>query len=322
MKENKQKEGKKIGVGIVTLIVLMILLVTGCTTADISDLSYNFKQGVTEMHMKQLENAPPKQVYPNSNFKVVVEVDNQGAYPISIAENGLRISGYLDKYFSFERAFDQEDTINYPLEGRSLTNPSGDKILVEFDGKAKQLFENAVEYNGKYFLKAEYSSKVEFVDTICINPNLYSVYDSGCEIQNQKSYSGQGAPIAITKLEEITIPGVASQIEFQVEVRNLGQGRLKKLTLNKATLGGEELVCIFTGSNSESGTGMKEIMFQSSQDIGGREQALIVCDKIVRERSSYPTTLFLDLSYDYVLEQQYNLKIVNPNYNANLNTYS
>ena len=43
MKENKQKEGKKIGVGIVTLIVLMILLVTGCTTADISDLSYNFK---------------------------------------------------------------------------------------------------------------------------------------------------------------------------------------------------------------------------------------------------------------------------------------
>ena len=71
--------------------------------------------------------------------------------------------------------------------GRSLTNPAGEKTFLEFEGTAGKPLQNAEKYLGQFSLNVNYDSSIEFADTICINPNLYEVYDSGCKVEDKKS---------------------------------------------------------------------------------------------------------------------------------------
>ncbi|MBU1632346.1 MAG: hypothetical protein KJ580_04000, partial [Nanoarchaeota archaeon] len=173
---------------IIISLIALVISTLGCKSSSVGDKAgqYNFKQGVAELKLSLLDNAPPEKIYPNSNFKIVVEVDNPSAYDIT--DGRINIVGIDEKYF---QVYPFEQNINF-LEGRNLANPSGDKTFIEFDGTAGQLFQNAEEYTANFFLMAKYRSKVEFVDTVCISPNFYDVYDSGCKVEGKKSYSGQG----------------------------------------------------------------------------------------------------------------------------------
>lgn len=272
---------KKINIFLVLLMCTSILL--GCdSSGDERRLDYNFKQGYGGLNIRLLENAPPEKVFPYSDFKIIIEVDNQGAYDIT---NGyVTILGLDEKYFQIypsEQSFDD-------LLGKSLTSPAGDKRFVEFDGSSGELFQGAEEYVGNYFLKVSYDSEFEFVDTVCINPNLYAVYDAGCEVKD-KRYSGQGAPVAIIEVEEIISPGRSA--EFRLLLENKGKGDLKKVFLTEARLGADELDCEFKNAGADK----KQMNFTSDN-----KQAGIVCRKnFIGGQGSFTTSLLIRFKYEY-----------------------
>jgi len=177
---------------------------------------------------------------------------------------------------------------------------------VEFSGQAGKLFQGTEEYNQNYYLITKYNSKVDFTETVCINTNTYQVYNPGCEVQNRNTYSGQGAPVAITQMDELVTPGSGAAVEFRFRIENKGssmmggsEGRVGRLNLNDARLGNEQLFCKFVGSSDAKSVVM------------GNNQEILVCKKPVRELNSFTTTLVLSLSYDYEVTQEMQLTISN-----------
>lgn len=281
----------KIALPFLILLAFLVFLLAGCEKGE-TEMSYNFKQGIAEASFKLMKNAPPEKIYPDSNFMLVVEVDNPAAYDVN--DGKISIVGLDDKYFNVYPL-----TQNFGLlAGRSFLNPSGEKKMIEFDGYSGELFQNAREYTGPFFLQGTYHSTMEFADTVCLNPNRYQVYDGGCQVEERKTYAGQGAPLAVTEIEEIISPG--SEVEFRVQLKNKGRGKVTSVRLTSASLGGKELPCEFPDSLDK-----KEITMKRDE-----QEVRLVCRSFLRSFNSYVTSLALGFSYDYEFRQEHRLKIV------------
>jgi hypothetical protein len=276
-------------------LVIIFLLLIGCSKSVGRTGQVNFKQGISELSLSFLENAPPENIYPDSEFSIVVKLENQAAY--GLTEGSLKMVGLDEKYF-FVTPTEQSLRV---LEGRSLANPDGDKEFVEFSGRSGGLFQNAEKYTGNFFMKVDYNSEMEFSDTVCINANVYDVYDSGCKVEQFKSYSGQGAPLAITKMEEIVGYGGSSPTEFRFTLKNRGNGKVGNVIVRSAFIGGKELPCQFKGVE---GIGTS-ISFKED-----KQEATLVCKKLMSQQGSYETAMSLKFVYDYSIKQKHTLTLV------------
>lgn len=274
------------------------LFIISCSGSDSDRLAQtNFKQGSGGVEVTFLENAPPEVIYPGADFKIVLDIANLAAYDVL---NGyVKIVGVNHDYFAIQ-PLEQYVAV---LDGRSMTNPEGGREFVEFLGRSGTLFLNAQERVEPYIVKFRFDSTVEFGDSVCINSKLYEVYDAGCQVETSKSYSGQGAPLGIGSLEEIIIPGDNAAVEFRLHVENLGSGEVGKVVMGKGLLGGEEIGCYF--QEADEIKKVNEVTFAQK-----RQSATIVCKKYLTDTRSYTTTLSVDLSYDYKMEQEGQLRLV------------
>lgn len=272
---------------------LVMLFVVSCGPQLPKAGQFNFKQGIAEPQLRLLDGAPPEKIYPNSNFKVVVNLDNQAAYPI--VDGKITLVGIVGQYFAFDQL---EKNFNL-LEGRSVLAPDGEKAFIEFDGKSRQPFVDTKEYTNNYLIIASYNSKVDFIDSICVNSNLYAVYDAGCTVENKKSYSGQGAPLSVTDLEEIITPGQG--IELRLTLRNRGRGKVTFVNLENARLGTEPLNCRFSDANENQ----KSIQFTAD-----KQEATIICAQPLRNQHSYTTSVAVNFNYGYEHTESYRLILV------------
>ncbi|MBI2151428.1 hypothetical protein HYU21_01735 [Candidatus Woesearchaeota archaeon] len=280
-----------------------LLFLTSCGNGNQDNLAnYNFKQGFGGLDISFLENSPPSEVYPNSEFKIIAKLENKGAYDLKEGQIALvgNIKEYLDTNLPEQSFFGEEEP--GILKGRSLNYPAGETAFIEFLAFTNDLYLNAQEMPLTYFIKASYQSEFEFADTICLNPNLYAVYDSGCQVESEKSYSGQGAPVAINELQEIMSPGSASQVEFRIKVGNRGNGRAKWLELLDAKLGGKEINCYF----KDIGAALYKINFPEEQG----QETVLICRQPLTERNSYMTSLYLHFGYGYELKKEQKIKMI------------
>ncbi len=275
------------------LLVLLVILAFLAGCGEDGRQGQDFRQGISEVEFRLLDNAPPERIYPRSQFTIVVEVHNLAAY--DVADGELSILGLNDKYFLLSPA--EQDFSE--LLGRSLTNPGGDKVFLQFTGVAGELFQNAEEYVGNYFLKASYRTRAEFTDSLCVNPSLYEVYDSGCKVERQKTYGGQGAPLAVSRLEEIIVPG--EEVELRLTVANRGRGKAGSVLLSSARLGTEDLACEF-----QDAAGNKRLAELRPE----RQEAVLICRHPLRGSAAFMTTISLEFLYDYEVKQQHRLRLV------------
>lgn len=286
---------------LIALLGLVLGLSSCNSTSGTKQAQYNFKQGISSLEWKFLENAPPEEIYPNSNFKIILGLDNQMAYDLY---NGkVKILGLDERFFKVRPASAPNSPEFSFLEGRSLTNPAGEKKFATFDGQAFSLFANAENYQANYFLRISYNSKIDFTDSICLNPKLYEFYDAGCKVVPEKSYSGQGGPLAVTEMKEIIYPGGSgANFEFRFKLENRGNGRISKIALDSASLGGKDLEqCQFQDAPLDK----KPIpLYQNKQE------AVLICNYLLPGQGSYTTPISLSFSYDYEVEEQRSLRMV------------
>jgi len=271
----------------------------GCGSGDQGQATFNFKQGYSGLQYKFFDNAPPQKIYPDSNFKIIVELDNQAAY--DAVDGSVQILGLDDKYFRLSSPSKQ---FFKKLAGKSLMAPKGEKEHVQFDfSTTNALNEYGAEmYNANYFLKIAYNSNFDFADTICLDPSLYDVYDSGCKAKDKISYSGQGSPVSVSLLETILYPaGAGAQLELRAKVKNAGKGKTSLITLEEAKLGGKEIKCVF-----------KEELFGENAAIimKDKQEANLVCETHISGQKSYETTILLRFSYDYEIKDKQILRMV------------
>ncbi len=286
--QRKELKWRRLEMRIKVLVVLLVvLLLVGCNSQQPA-AQQNFKQGVKEVQFSFFEGTPPAELFGDTPFTIVVEVENPMGYD---AENGDVTLVGLDKKFFFL----QETKKLFPasagvLEGKSETNPAGDRVFLQFNGRTGTLAQNVKEHENNLLLEAHYTSRMEFKDDVCLNPRLYDVHDAGCDVKARKSYSGQGAPLGVTAMEQVTYPGDSPEIELRLDLRNRGRGRIKEVTIGSARLGGKEISCQF----KQFGENKKKALLKPS-----KQEAKVVCRSRIDSYNSYSTPLFIEFDYDY-----------------------
>ena len=282
------------------LIVLILIFLVGCNPFNLSDpgRAVNFKQGHQQIDLKLVPNYPPSEIYENSQFMVLLELNNNLGYDVENLK--LNLVGIDNKYFEVNNL--QYEYFIGRMEGKSSFNPLGDKEWVEISLISKELFENARSFNNPFYIRASYNSNFELSDSFCVNPSFYDFYGQGCKMDSRKRYSGQGAPVSVEEITTAVSPsGTGAYLRFNVIVKNRGNGKLNSLFLREAKMGTESLECNIIDSHAK----MSKVFTEKDQE------ARITCEVFLKDRVAYETLLYFNFDYEYNFQIKGNLRLVN-----------
>ncbi len=271
--------------------MVLTVFITACQQSGPGPLNvYTGTEGLT---INFLENNPPSEAYENSEIVVAAEIWNKGAHPLN--ETG---DNYAVVHLNFDTLyFKGQNQQIYPLfapsqtqkliiQGKSETWPTGEKTIMQMANlKVNEI--PGVREMPKTTVEASicYPYTTILSQNICIDGDIYDLDKNPvCRNRGTYTFSGQGAPISIYKLEVDMIPAGLVQGEtttfgqqttmmslkpsFKITMRNVGGGVVftpniylftdevcsisnryyEKDNINvvrvKAYLGNEELKCI------------------------------------------------------------------------------
>ena len=274
---------------ILLVIVVCTLLLIGCTSRSGIDqpFAYDFKKGYNGVEATQLPQYPPERIIEGGSFTIGLEIANRGAYDAGRGE--ISIVG-LNPVFN---PLEQDIETLRSLKGKGITSPDGEFYVQEFHGRNVFVPLGAEEYLAKFLVLAEYDYQTVLNTDVCINPAILRLdaQKDNCQVQEKMSFSGQGAPIAITSVEEIVSTrdrGIYGQFTFIIEDKGNGEV-VSPVRVDEVKVGNKRLQCT-TGNPSRD-----EIPAEVLQEKGG----LVVCTLSEPLREAYTTTLSAVLTYTY-----------------------
>ena len=283
---------------VILILIAVLFLVSSCQNTSQRGADINYKQGFIDV---VIESEGNKEEYQQQPLQLPISIHNNLAY--NIEESSISIKGF-DHHFVEIYAEEQQLA---PLEGRSIFNPEGMKEHLLFEGLIKNLLPGTEKEQEDYRIYMNYKSKVEFSQSICVaaqqSPGTdYEIYQGACTFQKEVSYNGQGAPLGVTALE--IVPRQGRQVELRMNIENRGKGKVGTVTFKSATLGGNPLTCEF-----RSGDTQNSFRFEEEQKEE-QKSATLVCVGYLNSDAAYTTPLFVELGYDYAIDQKEQLMIL------------
>ena len=317
------------------ILLLLLLMLAGC--AKKPDEQKFEKTGTEGIVVNFVAGQPPDKIYaePNSanNLDVVLEIRNKGVYPEPGKGSGINglgprfgriyLSGYDEKIIvNLDKPKDttKQDLSEFALEGKSPINPNGGQDIIGFTGMIDFNKLNVNIYEPILSATACYYYETETGPSICIDSQPYSTIEKVCQVQDL-SLSSQGAPIAITRIDQETF---ATKTQFRITIKNVGNGevaepepsrcstqtldrdQIDKVRLEFARVSTVSLDCgPFVDNSVKSSSGVIRL-------ISG--EGSIICefpsDLYSNKLNAYTTPLSIRLSYTYRTHVQRNLMIV------------
>jgi len=212
---------KKIGV----LLVILSLFTFGCQRVDTDASTPNeFHIGTQGLELNFMKGTPPAKIYEGDDLSVIVEVINKGAYPTTDSSNNfdgrLYVGGFDASYIPVSP---QNVQLDSGLYGRDQYNSDGTYDTETFSAASVSLPEETDTYSPTLQVTACYSYKTFASPVVCIDPDPYSseIEDEVCSVQDKSLSGGQGAPVAVTRVEESV---TKDNIKFKIYFRNVGNG--------------------------------------------------------------------------------------------------
>ena len=230
------KEAKKITkIFLVITALLLIFAALGCAPTG-RPVEIKVHEGTEGLKMEFLEKSPPDEVYVGEKFPLTVELSNKGAFDI---KNGVFALG-IERDYIWAPSEYIDNPIKFDLMGRSAYDPIGgfDRKTIELT--AKNLDPQSETHTTTVALTACYPYRTEATAQVCIDTDIYGrrLEEKVCttetlsmgtiEREGQELPRGQGAPIAITKIEQKMMPHNESDElitpTFMIYVRNMENG--------------------------------------------------------------------------------------------------
>ncbi len=274
------------------IIVLMLcsLVLASCGAfggkGDQSKL-VNYRQGVSGVELKLLQNMPPKEILEKGPFRIGVQVNNKGAYDVSIGE--LTVVGINEAWNQLAITGIEMPT----LRGRSLTAPEGDFYVAEFSGKNIAMPPGLEQYPVKFWVVVKYNYESIAQLDVCINPEVIVGIGKSvdCKVKDSASLSGQGAPVAVTKVEERVIPGNEQMsVEFTFYVENKGKGEVvTPIRVGDVNLANRRMSCA------------PDVIEARDLEEKRNKVNCIISEPL---KSPYTTTLSVALDYTYEIKEK------------------
>jgi hypothetical protein len=246
----------------------------------------------------------PSVAFQGRRLQGEISLHNKAGYDAENVE--ISLVGLNQAYIELDQP---KQTLNF-LEGRSRFQREGGFNILNFDGNVKESLYNKDSESLNYIILVEYSSKVEFSPTVCVDSGLFSV-GSGCKIgtvdqksitrSTKETFSGQGAPVSFNSLEIVPFTGANSEIELRMKIGKRGRGNIKSLRLGVASLGNIPLQCEFRGKNAEQPNYVE--FKKSSQEVD------LICTGRLESSVAYESPLYVEVFYDYELKSRKSLEI-------------
>jgi len=315
------------------IAAISLLLLAGCSSgpgknSGGKDMSAKLPFAYAAVHsgtegikIEFLPNAPPSELlapfksgssYP---FKAALKLSNKGAFDV---EDGWVVLTSEEDYMkldSFKTAFS--------LKGKSIFNPGGDSGIEVFDGSTKPFREGQSEKHKSIIVLATlcYKYRTDVKTDVCIDTDVLGMSQKKkvCSVKDVSLSGGQGAPVAVTKIEAKIFPeGSGERIAFVkpqyvIHIKNTGDGEVLNPSADMSSACSSELVSnrdsdafkkiwnIATVSASLSG---KELVCSPNPIRLRAKEDFVRCslrdeDKIDANIPSYTAPLTITFNYGY-----------------------
>lgn len=185
----------------------------------------------------------PDEVFEGDPFRVNIEIENKGAYPareeiddfeaflsLSIEEDYMKIGNWFKNEWLKETEINviSNELISFTLKGKTMDNPLGDKGFLSADINVEKIKEEQSEtHNSDIIANLCYKYQTKAVPTVCIDAQQYSYKqkEKSCTIKDI-TFSSQGAPIAVTKIESEMLPLGSTMVKpmFTIYLEDKGNG--------------------------------------------------------------------------------------------------
>jgi hypothetical protein len=309
------------------LLVLFTLLLSGCGDSRYSSFSeIDYHKGTEALVVSFLNQAPPNTVYEQTEFDVQMYVENKGAFNLA---DGYRATAYL-KYdsavvmaitegFLGQGLYANKNRIN--LYGKSYYFPEGEKNFFALDRFFALPLQGNFETNKvSFYLSLCYPYETFFADEICVDvdPQSISPRKKICEAKDKSYSGGQGAPIAVSKIETQMVPrGVYIQPQFVIHLEHKGKGSfaLQNLILDSSGDAGCGAVSIDDVGKVEVEIklGMDELICKPNDILFKDNKATLYCQlpdqKITGVGANYLTTMTVNIKYIYMQNFQKDITV-------------
>ena len=222
-------------------LLLILLASAACSVKNPFSNKDNTKKTKTEelrtgtdgIKIRFLPNNPPAAVFVGENLQnkvdIAVELVNKGVYPQpeerQTITGKLYLSGYDKNIIKFDTTnqqpfFDLSKTT--ALYGKTLINSEGGSEVATFSPQVDKDRLKVDKYEPIFLATLCYQYKTIAGPSVCIDPDPYPTIKQKkvCEV-NDITLTSQGAPIAVTKIEE---KALSEKTQFMITVKNVGGG--------------------------------------------------------------------------------------------------
>ena len=164
------------------------------------------------------KNAPPLQIFEEIEFPIMLRISNRGAYSIPKDNKGLlQIAGAVPTNLVSNLKLEADSKASpsaknneafFEAEGKTPINAKGEEIIIVFTAKAGNLPSTQNEQKVQVGAILCYPYKTLLSATVCIDPDYAGLRaeKKACSARDLVYPNGQGAPIAITKIEQQISP--------------------------------------------------------------------------------------------------------------------
>jgi len=228
IKSSKKSQGEEEGIFGLGKIYISgfddeIIDMSGLTDKDISDLRSANSLDITDLALEELLAIHNKYFSRLSDERIANRKKNGGGISVSIKDiSEDRKDAILNLYKKgTQKARRSKSLSGMFLQPASAINPKGGFDSTEFEGKIKADKIIVDQYDPVILATVCYPYFTKASPTVCIDPFPFEHREEKvCEI-GSVTLSSQGAPIAVTKVEQEAATG---KIQFKIHIKNVGDG--------------------------------------------------------------------------------------------------
>jgi len=312
----------------VTILVMLSGILGSCTPGNnggnVEEFNpYQGNKGVTQQF---LENSPPKEIdftmseqVDTIPFTVSLLLENEGAHDV---QNGVVVLGFEEDYVVVN---DVDYFKSFTLLGKSKISKYGEENIIKFSMLAKNLEPQSQSHTVTIISTLCYDYKTAYTATACIDLERYinpKTRETPICTMRTMSSGGQGAPIAVTKVEtelrasqeeDIIIP------DFKIYIANRGNGQaIAKDSVNKAcsseTLEKEDLNTVYVNAwlgETQLNCRPKNDRIQGNEGyvkFGNRDEDYVKCtleegNDVSKKTYQSPLRITLDYGYTHSISK-------------------
>jgi len=300
-------------ISLAVILLSLVFIISGCTsdgsTSSGSKTTDGTITGTTGLSARFLDNMPPDKIYlsegDSQEYPVMIELKNTGANDVESSAIVFSLTGFDVNQINYA-----DLGMTEKIYGKSMYNKDGGISVVDLGMITPIMDKIGRGYNPTFLLNIFYNYKTKATIPICVDPRSYdpNVKNRACRVSDVTLSGGQGAPVAVAKVEEIASP---TKVLFRIYFSNVGGGTLfstydlnsviqdgiqqrdlEKIFIESVTLGGQELNCAKTNT-----------------DI--RVQDMLSCTyEGFESKDAFSTVLNIKLKYNYGTSIQKPVNIV------------